>query len=91
MSKYHADLVAEIDAFLEQKGMSSTTFGRQGVGDPHFLRDIRATRLLRPETVSKVREFMANYSPSADTDKVEWPVPSSGKSGDFADQAGRAA
>jgi len=70
MSRYHPELVAEIDAFLKKHPMSEVTFGRKAMGDPHFVRDIKAARLLRPETLQRVRTFMDGYvAPS--TDKVE--------------------
>lgn len=65
MSKHHADLVAAIEAFAAEAGMSEITFGRKAVSDPHFVRDIRGSRRLWPETESKVRHFMATYRPTA--------------------------
>lgn len=66
MSRYHSDLVADIEAFASQHDMPETTFGRRAMGDPHFMRDIRRDRCLRPESVEKVRRFMRDYAQSAD-------------------------
>jgi tRNA-dihydrouridine synthase len=62
MSRYHPDLVADINAFLEKHPMSEVTFGRKAMGDPHFVRDVKATRLLRPETLERVRAFMEGFA-----------------------------
>lgn len=64
MSRYHPDLLDEIEVFLARQSMPSTTFGRMAMNDPHFVRDIRGDRCLRPESVEKVRGFIEAYSPS---------------------------
>lgn len=61
MSRYHPDLLCEIEAFTSRHEMPDTTFGRRAMGDPHLVRDIRLTRCLRPESVEKIRDFMAVY------------------------------
>lgn len=58
MSRYHPDLLDEIETFLARHEVSATTFGRLAMNDPHFMRDIRGDRCLRPESVMKVRAFM---------------------------------
>ena len=66
MSRYHLDLVREIETFTSGHDMPETTFGRRAMGDPHFVRDIRRDRCLRPESVERVRRFMGEYSPTSD-------------------------
>jgi len=61
MSRYHPDLLREIEAFTSEHEMPDTTFGRRSMGDPHLVRDIRQTRCLRPESVDKVRSFMRAF------------------------------
>lgn len=61
MSKHHPELLAEIETFVADAGMSEITFGRKALSDPHFVRDIRNARRLWPETERKVRQFMATY------------------------------
>jgi 2,4-dienoyl-CoA reductase-like NADH-dependent reductase (Old Yellow Enzyme family) len=34
----------KVDQFLERSGMSATRFGREAVGDPNLVRDLRAGR-----------------------------------------------
>ncbi|QUT07953.1 hypothetical protein KFK14_11495 [Sphingobium phenoxybenzoativorans] len=65
MSEHHPELVADIDAFLNESGMSEITFGRKAMSDPHFVRDIRGRRRVWPTTEEKVRAFMAEYAASA--------------------------
>lgn len=52
-------LLARIDAFLEAHGISPTAFGMSAVGDPNFVRDLRAGREPRRRVVSKVEDYMA--------------------------------
>lgn len=61
MSKHHPELLAEIEAFVEKVGISEITFGRKALSDPHFVRDLRNSRRLWPETEAKVRDFMAKF------------------------------
>lgn len=72
MSQHHPDLLAEIEAFIAANGMTETAFGRRAMSDPHFVRDVRGSRRLWPDTEEKVRIFMRAFSPA------EVPV-SSGK------------
>ncbi|WP_260927422.1 hypothetical protein [Novosphingobium sp. 9] len=58
MSKHHPELLAEIEAFVADAGMSEITFGRRTMSDPHFVRDIRNGRRLWPETVDKLHKRM---------------------------------
>jgi tRNA-dihydrouridine synthase len=56
-------LLADVDAFMAQTGMSPVTFGRQALNDPHFVRDLRGEgrpkpRRLWPETEQRVRAFI---------------------------------
>lgn len=61
-----AELIAEIDTFLERTGMSPTAFGRAILGDPSFIPDIkRAGRCPSIRTTQKVRHFMEASTESA--------------------------
>jgi hypothetical protein len=59
MAHDHADLLADLDAFLERHGLSDTNLGLRATGDGHLLSRIRAGRPLRRSTVLRVRRFMA--------------------------------
>lgn len=63
MSKHHPELLAEIEAFVADAGMSEITFGRKAMSDPHFMRDLRNNRQLWPATQDKVRAFMREWTP----------------------------
>ncbi|MFC0204706.1 hypothetical protein [Novosphingobium soli] len=63
MSKHHPELLADIEAFVANAGMTEITFGRKAMSDPHFVRDIRNGRRLWPETEAKARDWMRGWSP----------------------------
>lgn len=51
----------EIERFLDNNDMAQTRFGRLAVSDPRFVGDLRNGREPRPETIVRVRKFMASY------------------------------
>lgn len=53
-------LLAEIDAFLADTGMSETTLGRRAMSHWKFVATLRAGRRCWPETIAKVRAFIAD-------------------------------
>lgn len=55
----HADLLVEIRAFCDQRGMAPTRFGKDAIGDPSFVSAIESGRDCRSRTIRKVRAFMA--------------------------------
>lgn len=55
-------LQQEIATFMEAHSMPPATFGRLAVKDPRFVFDLERGRRVWPETESKVRTFMAEYS-----------------------------
>lgn len=57
-SSAHAFL-AEIETFLQRAGMSPSGFGRAALGDPNFVRDLRAGRAPSLRLVDRARAFMA--------------------------------
>ena len=58
-------LLAEIEAFISTHGLSQSQFGRLAVNDEHFVADVRDGRRNWPETVARVRLFMATYRAAA--------------------------
>jgi hypothetical protein len=54
--------IREIDAFLEQSGMSATAFGRAAVKDPNFVSDLRGGRLPNLGLVGRVQDFIQSES-----------------------------
>lgn len=48
----------EVEVYLDKSKLPPTTFGKQAVGDPQFVFDLRKGREPRSRTVDKVRAFM---------------------------------
>jgi hypothetical protein len=59
------DLLSEIDGFLAQTGIAPSIFGRDAVGDPNLLRNLRAGRELRSATAKRVRDFITSHQVAA--------------------------
>lgn len=54
----HADVVAQIDAFLERQQMKPSRLGRDVLGEPQFVSQVRAGRMPGLHTLSKLIAFM---------------------------------
>jgi sulfate adenylyltransferase subunit 2 len=53
--------LADIDRFLERYGVDPTTFGKQALGDPSFVFDLRKGRSPSAKTMDKVRDWMHRH------------------------------
>jgi len=62
MSKSTAQLLSEIEGFLEKTGMPPTTFGLEAVKDGHLVRWLRAGKGITLDRADKIREFIASNS-----------------------------
>jgi hypothetical protein len=51
-------LLREVEKFLRQNEMAPTRFGREAVGDPRFVFDLRNGRDPRPRTVERVLAYL---------------------------------
>jgi len=51
-------LLREVEKFLHRSETAPTRFGREVVGDPRFVFDLRKGREPRPLTVARVRAFL---------------------------------
>jgi hypothetical protein len=51
-------LLKEVERFLRQNGTPATRFGREVMGDPRFVFDLRRGRDPRPETIARVRAYL---------------------------------
>jgi hypothetical protein len=51
-------LLREVEKFLRQREVAPTRFGREVVGDPRFVFDLRNGRDPRPRTVQRVLAYM---------------------------------
>jgi hypothetical protein len=51
-------LLREVENFLRRREVAPTRFGRDVVGDPRFVFDLRNGREPRPQTVERVRAYL---------------------------------
>jgi len=51
-------LLREVEKFLRQNDTAPTRFGREVVGDPRFVFDLRKGRDPRPQTIARVRAYL---------------------------------
>lgn len=56
---------AEIEAFLARQQMAPTRFGREAVGDPNFVFQVRDGRMPGLRLVDRVRVFIRRFSEAA--------------------------
>jgi hypothetical protein len=59
-----ADLLGEIEAFLLDRKMAETTFGRFAVNDGKFVARLRSGGNLTVATIDKVREYIREKAAS---------------------------
>ena len=52
------NLLREVEKFLRQNDTAPTRFGREAMGDPRFVFDLRNGRDPRPRTVARVRAYL---------------------------------
>ena len=57
------DLIHMIDAHLSQTGTGAAAFGLAAVGDPNFVRNLRAGREPRRKTVQRVLAALGEAQP----------------------------
>jgi hypothetical protein len=51
-------LLREVEKFLRQRGIAPTRFGREALGDPRFVFDLRNGREPRLRTVARVIAYL---------------------------------
>lgn len=51
-------LLREVEKFLRQNDTPPTRFGREAVGDPRFVFDLRNGRDPRPRTIERVLAYL---------------------------------
>lgn len=52
------ELLEQIEAYLEESGVSPSTFGRMSVGDPRLVADLKAGRRPRQRTQDRLTSFL---------------------------------
>ena len=53
-------LIYDVEKFLRQTKTAPTRFGREAVGDPRFVFDLRRGREPRTTTIRRVKQFLEN-------------------------------
>jgi len=51
-------LLREVEKFLRRTSVTAARFGRESMGDPRFVFDLRNGREPRPTTVHRVRAYL---------------------------------
>lgn len=59
------ELLADIDRYLAERGISETTFGRKAVNDWSFVGRLRGGGGVTVRTVERVRRFLATDEKAA--------------------------
>jgi sulfate adenylyltransferase subunit 2 len=67
-----AQFVSEIDSFLERTATDASALGKQALGDPNFVFDLRKGRSPSMRTIEKVKAWMTKQIEPAVQDA--WPV-----------------
>jgi len=52
------NLLREVEKFLRRNETAPTRFGREAVGDPRFVFDLRKGRDPRPRTIARVQAYL---------------------------------
>lgn len=65
MDSVSQSFLSEIERFLESSGLEPTVLGKQALGDPNFVFDLRKGRSPSTRTIDKVKTWMAGQSASA--------------------------
>ena len=52
-------LLGEIERHLQRAAISETRFGREAVGDPRFVADLRNGREPRTRTIERIATYLA--------------------------------
>ena len=71
------ELRRAVEAFLRRSGMPPSRFGREAVGDPCFVADLRSGREPRATTTRRVRTYIGAMEKSVGAAVSPRPRPSS--------------
>ena len=52
------NLIRRIERFLDQADMKPTRFGREAVGDPRLIADMKNGRELRDATIARIQAWL---------------------------------
>jgi sulfate adenylyltransferase subunit 2 len=65
MDRVAQSFLEEIEAFLKSAGLEPTALGKQALGDPNFVFDLRKGRSPSTRTIEKVRSWIASQTAPA--------------------------
>lgn len=51
-------LLVEVNRFIRREGVSATRIGREAVGDPRLVFDMRNGRMLRSATADRLKAYL---------------------------------
>jgi hypothetical protein len=54
-------LLRQIERYIRESGMPPSRFGREVVGDPRFVHDLRLGREPRPKTTARVTAWLREH------------------------------
>jgi len=54
-------LLPQVERYLRRSGMPPSRFGREAVGDPRFVHDLRLGREPRPKTTARVAAWLKDH------------------------------
>jgi homoserine dehydrogenase len=60
-STISGQFASRVEGFLKASGMAQSRFGRDVMGDPNFVRDMREGRGFNSETMDTVLGFIADW------------------------------
>ena len=55
-------LLPQVERYLRHSGMPPSRFGREAVGDPRFVHDLRLGREPRPKTAARVVAWLLEHA-----------------------------
>ena len=70
MDSVAQSFLAEIERFLSSAGVDPTALGKQALGDPNFVFDLRKGRSPSTRTIDKVRSWIAQQAAPAGAPKM---------------------
>jgi sulfate adenylyltransferase subunit 2 len=74
MSKITENFLTEIDHFLKSTGTEPTALGKQAMGDPNFVFDLRKGRSPSLRTIDKIKTWIAQQMEASSPGPGSWPV-----------------
>lgn len=54
------NIIRDVENFLKQRNIAPTRFGRDAMGDPRFVFDLRNGREPSPRTVKRLQAYLEN-------------------------------